>query len=136
MRLSGPLDPAQRFSSAQRKEIVRRAGGRCEHYSRVSGKCQERRQLEADHVHPHRRGGWTDPRNGQALCPRHSAQDRLRIPYDWQLRALERRRQEYFPRDVPVTVIRRARDAPVAACVRPQSLGPGSEAQRQASSGP
>ncbi len=101
-------DPERRFSREQKAEILRRAGGRCEHHHPMYGRCPEQVQLEADHVHPHSRGGWTDVRNGQALCRRHNKAKWTHIPSNGELRRLARRRMSYFPSGAPVEVIRSA----------------------------
>jgi HNH endonuclease. len=106
---SGPRDPVRRFPTSFKREIVRRAGGRCEHHSLLFGRCRSTRDLEADHVHPHSRGGWTNIANGQALCRRHNRLKRASVPFGFQLRALERRRARYFPSGVGGAVIRRGR---------------------------
>lgn len=49
----------RRFSMAQYRTIVNRAGWRCEHHSLIFGRCPETDNLEADHVQPHARGGQT-----------------------------------------------------------------------------
>jgi hypothetical protein len=109
-------DPARRFSRAQKAELLRRAGGRCEHHHPLYGRCDQLVRLEADHVHPHSRGGWTDLSNGQALCRRHNKAKWTRVPNDRDLRRLAKRRALYYPPGVPVQVVRRApRGTPAAA---------------------
>jgi 5-methylcytosine-specific restriction endonuclease McrA len=105
---SGPRDPVRRFTRMDKATILARAGGRCEHHSVVVGRCRATENLEADHVHPHSRGGWTHLLNGQALCRRHNKMKRATVPYEWQLRALAKRRAAYYPVDVPGAVTRRA----------------------------
>ncbi|WP_236832456.1 HNH endonuclease [Blastococcus sp. KM273128] len=102
----GHRDPVRRFSRVQKAEILRRAGHRCEHPQAISGRCSATTQLEADHVHPHSRGGWTMVENGQALCRRHNKQKRARVPSNADLRLLARRRIGYFPQGVPTVVTR------------------------------
>jgi hypothetical protein len=104
---SGPRDPVRRFSQRERAAIFRRAGGRCEHHAWLFGRCRMVERLEADHVHPHSRGGWTNIANGQALCQRHNRIKRAGVPYDWQLRRLAKRRSSYFPAEVDPLVTRR-----------------------------
>jgi hypothetical protein len=101
------MDPERRFSRAQKAEILRRAGGRCEHHHVLYGRCPEQARLEADHVHPHSRGGWTDIANGQALCRRHNKAKWTRVPSNRELRQLARRRASYFPPGIPAQVTRR-----------------------------
>lgn len=104
----GRRDPVRRFTRADKAEILRRAGGRCEHHSLLLGRCRETERLEADHVHPWSRGGWTHPSNGQALCKRHNRAKRATIPFRWQLRGLAKRRATYFPPGLSGIVTRRA----------------------------
>ncbi|MGH3118060.1 MAG: HNH endonuclease [Actinomycetes bacterium] len=101
-------DPVRRFSRQDKMIIVSRAGGRCEHHGWLTGRCKRTEGLEADHVHPHSRGGQTAVANGQALCRPHNQAKRANIPFNWQLRAIERRRATYFPSGVPGMVTRRA----------------------------
>ncbi len=101
-------DPVRRFSRGDKAAILARAGGRCEHNSPLLGRCRQRQNLEADHVHPWSRGGQTAVSNGQALCRRHNRIKRAAVPYGWQLRALEKRRAQYFPTGIPGSVTRHA----------------------------
>lgn len=101
-------DPVRRFSSADKRVILTRAGDRCENHSLLVGRCRQVEGLEADHVHPHSRGGQTALANGQALCRRHNRSKNASIPWTSTLRALERRRSGYFPPGTPVTVVRLA----------------------------
>jgi hypothetical protein len=101
-------DPVRLFSRHDKAIIVARACGRCEHYGWLTGRCKRTERLEADHVHPHSRGGQTAVANGQALCRPHNQAKRANIPFNWQLRAIERHRATYFPLGVPGTVTRRA----------------------------
>jgi len=105
---TGPKDPNRRFNRSQRAFILDRAGHRCEHDG-LFGRCRATQKLEADHIHPHSRGGWTHVDNGQALCKMHNRQKLAVIPYSFQLRRLERRRAAYFPHGMPVTVVRRSK---------------------------
>jgi hypothetical protein len=104
---SGPRDPVRCFPRADKAIILARAGGRCEHHSPLFGRCRATERLEADHVHPHSKGGWTHVANGQALCHSHNHAKRAAIPWNRQLRALERRRQTYFPAGYDWIVVRR-----------------------------
>jgi 5-methylcytosine-specific restriction endonuclease McrA len=99
-------DPQRRFSGQQRAEIIARAGHRCEQYSWLSGRCGATENLQADHVHPHRRGGATAVGNGQALCRRHNKDKSARVPWNWQLDRLARRRTAYFPPGTSTDVVR------------------------------
>jgi hypothetical protein len=102
-----PRDPLRTFPRADKMAILARAGRRCEHHSPLFGRCAQTDGLEADHVHPHSRGGWTALPNGQALCRRHNKSKAARVPWDWQLRRLARRRVAYFPPGTAGAVIRR-----------------------------
>ena len=90
--------------------IVAELGG-LEHYAWPFGRCRETEALEADHVHPHSRGGQTSIANGQALCKRHNRTKRARVPFTRSLNALARRRALYFaPGHDPVVVRYPARE--------------------------
>lgn len=91
-----PKDAVRRFNHADRHVIFVRAGNRCEHYIPLLGRCRTTTDLEADHVHPHSRGGWTSISNGQALCRRHNREKSARVPWNWQLNNLAKRRASYF----------------------------------------
>jgi hypothetical protein len=91
-----PKDAVRRFSQAERRMIFVRAGNRCEHHFAIFGRCRTTAGLEADHVHPHSRGGWTSLSNGQALCHRHNREKSARVPWNWQLNNLAKRRTNYF----------------------------------------
>ena len=101
-------DPVRRFSRTDKAAILTLAGHRCEHHSLLFGRCQATDKLEADHVHPWARGGQTNVANGQALCKRHNQAKRATVPFNRQLRALERRRTAYYPPGVPTQVSRHA----------------------------
>jgi 5-methylcytosine-specific restriction endonuclease McrA len=99
-------DAVRTFSRADKIKILTRAGGRCEHHSWLSGRCDQTLGLEADHVHPHSRGGWTDLANGQALCRPHNKAKAARVPWNWELNRLSRHRTNYFPPGTPTDVAR------------------------------
>ncbi|MGY2082364.1 HNH endonuclease [Blastococcus sp. SYSU DS0539] len=101
-----PRDPQRLFVGADRATLLARAGRRCEHHSWLSGRCPTTERLQADHVHPHSRGGATSLANGQVLCGRHNARKANRIPWTWELDRLARRRQAYFPPGTPTQVVR------------------------------
>jgi hypothetical protein len=107
-----PRDPVRRFSRADRRVVLDRAGHRCEHHSLLDGRCRATEQLQADHVHPYSQGGVTAVENAQALCRRHNKQKSARVPWVWELRQLARRRAAYFPPGVPTAVVRRPRARP------------------------
>ncbi|MGY1653410.1 HNH endonuclease [Geodermatophilus sp. SYSU D01119] len=102
-----PRDPVRRFSRTDRRAVLDRAGHRCEHHSLVEGRCRATEDLQADHVHPHSRGGATAVENAQALCRRHNERKSARVPWDRELRRLAHRRAAYFPPGVPTAVVRR-----------------------------
>jgi len=99
-------DVVRTFSRADKIAILIRAGGRCEHHSWLGRRCNRTVGLEADHVHPHSRGGWTDLANGQALCRPHNKAKAARVPWGWELKRLSRRRAAYFPPGTPTEVVR------------------------------
>jgi hypothetical protein len=104
---SGPLDPTRLFSGTDKKALLERAGHRCEHYGWSTGRCSVVEHLEADHVHPHSRGGWTHISNGQILCRPHNRAKRAAIPWNRSLRKLAERRGDYFPAEADPVVVRR-----------------------------
>jgi HNH endonuclease len=114
-------DPQRCFLRADKLVILARAGHRCEHHSLIGGRCRATEDLQADHVHPHSRGGATAAENGQALCPRHNARKAARVPWGWELERLARRREAYFPPGTSTAVVRhRSRQtAPTALGARP-----------------
>jgi hypothetical protein len=101
-------DPTRGFGRADRALVLSRAGGRCERHGLLFGRCPETERLHADHVHPHSKGGSTTVANGQALCSRHNKQKAARIPFNWELRRLEKKRASYFRAGVSGAVVRRA----------------------------
>ena len=104
---SAALDPAHRLTRSERAQIVALAGHRCEHRAWPFRRCDSMADLHVDHVHPHSQGGSTSIGNSQVLCARHNKVKAARIPYNWQLRSLERRRRNYFPAGVSGAVVRR-----------------------------
>jgi HNH endonuclease len=105
---SAGLDPLRRFGGRDRAAIFSRAGARCERHGLLFGRCKETEKLHADHVHPHSKGGSTTVANGQVLCSRHNKQKAARIPFNWELRRLEKQRASYFPAGDSGAVVRRA----------------------------
>lgn len=88
-------DPLRLFSGQQKRELLVRAGDRCEHKSPLWRRCRQTRWLEADHIRPWALGGRTELWNGQILCHRHNRRKAARFTtpiYRWRL---ERRRREY-----------------------------------------
>ena len=102
------LDHSRRFTGVARAALFSQAGGRCEQHGLLFGRCQETKKLHADHVHPHSKGGSTTVANGQVLCSRHNKQKAARIPFNWELRRLEKHRASYFPVGASGAVVRRA----------------------------
>ena len=101
-----PRDPQRLFAGADRRVLLARAGHRCEHHSWITGRCPVTERLQADHVHPHSRGGTTSLTNGQVLCGRHNGRKANRIPWTWELDRLARRRLAYFPPGMSTAVER------------------------------
>ncbi len=99
-------DPRRTLSRAEKVALLERAGHRCEHHSWLLGRCRETEALQADHVHPHSRGGATDVANGQALCRRHNRGKAARVPWGWELARMQRRRRAYFPPGSVTAVVR------------------------------
>jgi hypothetical protein len=104
---SSPHDPVRLFTRADKQILLERAGHRCEHHALIGGRCAARERLEADHVHPHSRGGWTHITNGQILCRSHNRAKSAGIPWNRSLRKLAERRAVYYPAGVNGTVRRR-----------------------------
>lgn len=103
---TGPRDPVRCFPRRDKAVLLDRAGHRCEHHS-LFGRCGSTDRLEADHIHPHSRGGWTHISNGQILCKTHNQAKRANIPFDRSLRKISERRSAYYPGDADRTVVRR-----------------------------
>lgn len=103
-RLFQRRDPWRRFKYGARREVMGRAGGRCEGPVFLAwGRCDEP-ATEADHIYPWARGGPTLPANGQALCGGHNRHKGSMRPPWWYVVSLERRRRTYFPADADVRV--------------------------------
>ncbi|MGR7026367.1 HNH endonuclease [Geodermatophilus sp. URMC 62] len=99
-------DPQRCFLRADKRFVLQRAGHRCEHHSVFGRRCTATDDLQADHVHPHSRGGATSVDNGQALCPRHNTRKAARVPWSWELRRLAQHREAYFPPGSSTVVVR------------------------------
>ena len=106
---SGPRDPVRCFNRSDKHALLALAGHQCEHHGLLSGRCPSTLRLEADHVHPWSRGGWTNVRNGQILCHSHNRAKSAAIPWDRSLRRLAVRRVAYYSESAARVVIRRAR---------------------------
>lgn len=102
-------DPTRRFHGSTRSLILSRAGNRCEHRFLFLIRCPSRKDLEADHIHPHSKGGGTTITNGQALCAFHNRAKGARVPYTWELRLLRRARERYFPPGTNGPIVRRGK---------------------------
>lgn len=103
---TGPRDPVRCFPRRDKAALLAWAGHRCEHHG-LFGRCTSTDRLEADHIHPHSRGGWTHVSNGQILCKTHNQAKRANIPFDRSLRKISERRAAYYPTDADRTIIRR-----------------------------
>ncbi|WP_217638083.1 HNH endonuclease signature motif containing protein [Geodermatophilus poikilotrophus] len=90
----------------KKAQLLERAGQRCERHSWLLGRCRATEALQADHVHPHSRGGATDVANGQALCRRHNRGKAARVPWGWELARMQRRRRAYFTPGSVTAVVR------------------------------
>ena len=91
-------DSQRLFTYEQKRILLARAGGRCEHKSLLFPRCAATTRLEADHVMPWSRGGPTQVWNGAVLCHRHNCRKSHRVPtllYRWRL---ARRRKKRAPR--------------------------------------
>lgn len=104
---TGPRDPVRRFTRADKQLLLTYAGNRCEHHGPFGHRCRATDRLEADHVHPHSRGGWTHLSNGQILCKAHNREKNAAIPWNRSLRRLAERRGSYYPESVERAVVRR-----------------------------
>lgn len=96
------------FRPLERAEIIRRAGGRCEHIDPDGTRCPSihgpppHTILEADHVIPWAIGGPTRVTNAQALCRWHNGRKTDRVPTQDELAALYLARRDYYrPRPIP-----------------------------------
>jgi len=101
------LDPKRRFNDVDRAALISRAARQCERHGLLFGRSKETEKLHADHVHPYSKGGSTTVANGQVLCSRHNKQKAARIPFNWELRRLEKLRASYYPVDASGSVVRR-----------------------------
>jgi len=95
-------DQRRMFSSWQKQEAKRRAGGRCEH-SHLGFRCKKPGE-HADHIYPWSKGGATEMSNCQSLCARHNLQKSATIPTPFYIHRLQTRRTRYFPDGTPVRV--------------------------------
>lgn len=115
-------DPWRRFKGDARRQVMDRAGNRCEGAVFLGwGRCSDP-AAEADHIYPWSRSGPTLPSNGQALCTAHNRRKGAMRPPWWYLLSLERRRHSYFPPEADLRVNARARNAELAAHKTRQAL--------------
>ncbi|WP_350339695.1 MULTISPECIES: HNH endonuclease [Nocardioides] len=100
-------DPWRGYRFGSRREVLERAGGRCEGPQLLAwGRCRAE-ATEVDHVYPWSRGGPTTVSNGQALCRVHNRRkSNLRPPW-WYVLSLERRRANYVPSGTETRVLAR-----------------------------
>lgn len=96
-------DPKRTFSADERREAVRRAGGRCEHKHPLWSRCSNT-PSQGDHIFPWSKGGATAMTNHQALCAFHNNRKSASVPTKMYVLRLERRRRRYFPVDVSPTI--------------------------------
>lgn len=92
-------DPKRLFTSQERQEAARRAGGRCEHKSPLWFRCS-RDGAHGDHIYPWSKGGSTTMSNHQWLCVMHNLRKSNHVPSKLYIWRLEQRRKRYFPRDI------------------------------------
>ena len=97
-------DPWRVFRFDARRQVLARAGGRCEAATFLIWRRCPGEASEADHIYPWSKGGATVICNGQALCSPHNKAKSNRTPPWWYLLGLERRRRNYFPSGSDVRV--------------------------------
>ncbi len=113
-------DPWRRFKGDARRQVMARAGNRCEGAIFLAwGRCSDS-ATEVDHIYPWSRYGPTMPSNGQALCHGHNAHKGAMRPPWWYVLSLERRRRSYFPPDEDVHVQAKVRNAELATHITRQ----------------
>jgi hypothetical protein len=110
-------DPWRRFKGAARREVMERAGQRCEGPVFLAwGRCPDP-ATEADHVYPWSKYGPTVPSNGQALCSGHNRRKGSMRPPWWYVLALEHRRRSYCSSSKDVRVLARVPNVELATHV-------------------
>ena len=70
-RSAGPSDP-RTISAAVKREVWKRAGGRCEFPLESGGVCGSTCRLEFDHVRPRALGGPSTVENVRVACREHN----------------------------------------------------------------
>ncbi len=107
-------DSWRRFQGEPRRQIMARAGHRCEGAVFLAwGRCPDE-ATEVDHIYPWSRYGPTTPGNAQALCSGHNRRKGAWRPPWWYVLSLERRRRSYFPPDADVRVLARVPNSELA----------------------
>ncbi len=96
-------DPVRRFTRQQRREGMARAGGVCELEVGFGRRCG-RPAEHGDHFYPWSKGGSTSLQNFVAACARCNRAKHARIPSPGQQQRTERRRREYLPLSVSLSV--------------------------------
>ena len=114
-RMPVSQDPQRMYSSDQRKEAFRRAGGQCEYTGALPWSRCRKPAEHADHLYPWSRGGATTLVNCVASCARHNTSKGAKILPAWQVRALVRRRRHYFPAGVDTAVGEKYADVTASA---------------------
>lgn len=102
--MRGQRDPWRVFKNAPKKRIYRRAGTRCEWFSKDGVRCENMSDLQIDHIYPWAAGGWTIEENAQVLCIGHHTVKGGLVPDEEYIKRVETQRAEYFPEDVPTEV--------------------------------
>lgn len=92
------------FKYSAKKRIIRRSGQRCEWFDPEGERCELTSDLEIDHIQPWSAGGWTIESNAQVLCHGHHLYKGGSVPTEEEIKEIETRRREYFPRDVDATI--------------------------------
>lgn len=92
---SGDRDPWRAFKYGVRREVMDRAGGRCEAATFILWVRCTQAATDADHIYPWSKGGPTVVSNGQALCRSHNTSKGSFTPAWWYVLGLERRRATY-----------------------------------------
>lgn len=86
------------FKYAPKRRIIKRAGNRCEWFSKNGQRCEETKNLEVDHIYPWSSGGWTLESNAQVLCHAHHILKGGVAPTDEEIAFIEKKRKQYFPK--------------------------------------